>query len=71
VVRFAPDGRLDRTIPVPAKMVTSLVFGGAHLDELYVVSADNTDDASRLGTVFRLSSDMVGAVGMPAPLVRI
>ena len=71
VVRFTPDGRLDRTIAVPAKMVTSLVVGGDALDELYVVSADNTDDPSRLGTVFKLSADMVGAVGMPAPLVRI
>ena len=71
VVRFTPDGALDRTIPIPSKMVTSLVFGGPDLDHLYVVTADNTDDAARLGTVFRLSPDMVGAVGMPAPLVRI
>jgi gluconolactonase len=71
VARFTPQGALDRRIPMPAKRVTSLVFGGVDLDELYVVSADNTDDPSRQGSVFRVSADLVGAVGMPAPLVRI
>ena len=56
---------------VPAKFVTSLCFAGANRDELIVVTADNTDDASRAGTVFRVSADEVGATGLPAPLARI
>jgi gluconolactonase len=71
VVRFAPDGTEDRRISVPADQVTSLCFGGADLDELIVVTADNTDDASRAGTIFRVSADEVGARGLPAPLARI
>jgi xylono-1,5-lactonase len=60
VVRFKPDGTLDKRIKVPAKMVTSLTFGGPNLDELYVVTADNTDDAQRKGTIFRMRAEIPG-----------
>src|SRR6266540_5479257 len=43
VARFTADGELDRTIDVPAELVTSLCFGGPGRDELVVVTADNTD----------------------------
>jgi gluconolactonase len=71
VVRFTPDGVEDRRIAVPANDVTSLCFAGASLDELVVVTADNTDDASRAGSIFRISADEVGATGLPAPLARV
>jgi gluconolactonase len=71
VTRFAPDGSEDRRITVPANEVTSLCFAGADLDELIVVTADNTDDASRKGTIFRVSADEVGVRGLPAPPARI
>lgn len=72
VSRFRPDGSFDRHVDVPATNVTSLCFGGAGLDELIVVTEDNTDDASREGTVFRFSAaEIGGAVGVPAPLARV
>ena len=71
VVRFAPDGTEDRRIAVPANEVTSLCFAGDALDEMIVVTADNTDDASRKGTILRVSSDEVRARGLPAPLARV
>ena len=37
--RFDPDGTLERRIITPAKQTTSLAFGGADLDEIYVTSA--------------------------------
>jgi sugar lactone lactonase YvrE len=37
--RYAPDGRLDRRIAIPAAQVTSVAFGGADLDELFVTTA--------------------------------
>jgi sugar lactone lactonase YvrE len=37
--RYAPDGRLERTVPLPVSHPTSCAFGGAALDELYVTSA--------------------------------
>jgi gluconolactonase len=67
-VRLAPDGRLDRRIEVPARMVTSLCFGGDDRRDLYVVTADNTDDAERRGTIFRTR---VETPGLRAPLARI
>ena len=39
VRRYTPDGRLDRSITLPVSLVTSLTFGGEHLDELYLTTA--------------------------------
>ena len=39
VLRFAPDGRLDRRIDLPVAKVTSVEFGGDDLATLYVTSA--------------------------------
>jgi D-xylonolactonase len=64
VIRFKPDGTLDRRIKIPAKMVTSLTFGGPDLQDLYVVTADNTDHRELKGTVFRMRSDVPG---LPVP----
>lgn len=58
--RFTPDGQLDRHIDVPAKAVTSLAFGGADRRDLYIVSADNTDDASLGGSIFSTRVDIPG-----------
>jgi sugar lactone lactonase YvrE len=38
MARFAPDGRLDRVVDLPATHPTSLCFGGPHLDVAYVTS---------------------------------
>jgi len=60
VVRFAADGTLKRRIKIPSTMVTSLCFGGADMMDLYVVTADNTEEASRKGTIFRMRADVPG-----------
>jgi sugar lactone lactonase YvrE len=39
LLRFAPDGRIDRHIDVPVSHPTSCVFGGPDLRTLYVTSA--------------------------------
>jgi sugar lactone lactonase YvrE len=38
VHRYAPDGRLDRRIEVPAAQCTSVAFGGRDYDELYITT---------------------------------
>ena len=38
MVRYAPDGSIDRIIEMPVKKVTSLAFGGKDLDVLFVTS---------------------------------
>jgi L-arabinonolactonase len=39
VVRFAPDGRVDRVVPVPVLNPTCVTFGGEDLGTLYVSTA--------------------------------
>ena len=41
---FAPDGSEVSRVEVPARMVTSLCFGGIDRRDLYIVTADNTSD---------------------------
>jgi len=64
--RFTPAGRVDRSLAVPARMVTSLCFAGAGLRELIVVTADHTRDPSLRGCVLRTGIDVAGALVHPA-----
>lgn len=36
--RYAPDGTLDRVVPMPTARITSLTFGGPNLDIAYVTT---------------------------------
>ena len=38
LVRYAPDGSVERRIGMPVRNITSVMFGGDALDELYVTS---------------------------------
>ncbi|KWF86759.1 hypothetical protein WL93_18050 [Burkholderia diffusa] len=39
IVRFTPDGRIDRTIDLPVTRPTSCAFGGADMQTLFVTTA--------------------------------
>ena len=39
LLRFDPDGRLERRVPLPVKYPTMAAFGGADYRTLYVTSA--------------------------------
>jgi gluconolactonase len=67
VVRFKSDGTLDRRVKIPAKTVTSVAFGGPDMQDLYVVTANNSEDRERKGTVFRGRADIPG---LPVPNAR-
>jgi sugar lactone lactonase YvrE len=72
VVRFLPDGRIDRRIDFSGRYddchVTSLTFGGADLCDLYVVTAgDYRKQTVNTGRVFKARSDVAG---QKTPLVR-
>jgi sugar lactone lactonase YvrE len=60
LVRFAPDGSLDRAIDVPASFVSSLCFGGDEMRDLYVTTGD--------GKLLRGRSDVAGLVLAPAAI---
>ncbi len=70
VVRFTPDGRVDRVIEVPTERVTMCAFGGADLRTLYITTAWNRmTDAERAadphaGGLFAIDA---GVTGLPEP----
>ncbi len=61
--RFTPDGRLDRRIEVPSSMTTSVCLHGR---DLYVATADNTDDPERRGCLLHAEVDVAGTPVHPA-----
>ena len=48
VARYTPDGRLDRTLPVPVSQPSCVCFAGPNLDTLCVTSARQDLDDARL-----------------------
>jgi len=69
LLRFAPDGRLDRRIEVPMSKPAMCSFGGADLDTLLVVSisAVQPPGAPWAGTAILLRP---GAQGTPEAMFR-
>ena len=62
---FAPNGSEIGRVDVPARMVTSVCFGGSDRRDMYIVTGDNTDEAERGGTIYRTRAEVPGcAVAM-------
>lgn len=57
VVRYAPDGRVDRIIPMPVRHPTCCTFGGPDLTTLFVTSA-----SLRLSDAERAAQPMAGGL---------
>lgn len=43
VVRYDPDGRMERRITIPALQTSSLAFGGSELTDIFITSASLSD----------------------------
>jgi L-arabinonolactonase len=69
VVQFRPDGALERVIEMPVKCPSSVMFGGAALDQLYVTSLSpaflGRDEAPLDGCTFVIEG--LGVTGLPEP----
>ena len=78
LIRYAPDGSVDRRLGMPVKNITSVIFGGRNLDELYVTSmarvkhpavhdrfAKEVKPQFLAGSLFRISG--LGIRGIPEP----
>jgi len=78
LVRYAPDGSVERRIGMPVRNITSVMFGGDALDELYVTSMARVkhpavhDRFAReikpqflAGSLFRVTG--LGVRGLPEP----
>jgi D-xylonolactonase len=46
VVRYDPDGVIERTLSVPAKQTSSVAFGGPDLTDIFITSAGLFDSLS-------------------------
>jgi gluconolactonase len=68
VDRLTPEGRLDGSLEVPGRMVTSVCFAGSDLRDLVVVTADNAREPALRGSVFRTRAPLPGA---PVPVARV
>ncbi|MCB1884987.1 MAG: SMP-30/gluconolactonase/LRE family protein [Geminicoccaceae bacterium] len=67
LVRFTPEGRVDRTVDMPVRKPTKIAFGGGGLDTLYVTSIGAGADPAvepQAGGIFALR--VPGVQGMPA-----
>lgn len=60
IVRFKPNGTIDFRLKIPAKFVTSVTFGGKDLTDLYIVTADNTEDKAKKGTIWKTRAEIPG-----------
>ena len=69
VKRFRPDGRLDTVVQVPVAKTTSVAFGGAEGDRLFITSAggDGRPDGSGRGGLWAVDP---GTSGSPATAWR-
>lgn len=70
VTRFAPDGTVDRVVPVPASNITSCAFGGPGLGTLFITSAWQNlgeDERARQPAAGALFAIDVGVRGLPEP----
>lgn len=68
VIKLSPDGVELDEIVVPARWVTSVVFGGPEMSDMYIVTADNLDDGTRRGTIFHV---VPGVAGVATPFAAV
>src|SRR6185312_4806921 len=54
IVRYTPEGVLERRVPLPVPRITSLAFGGDQANEVYVSSAQSEPPVPLEGGIFRL-----------------
>jgi sugar lactone lactonase YvrE len=69
VVRYRPDGEVDRVLELPVSNPTSVAFGGAGLDLLHITTASidlEDPDELRRGAGQVLVHDDPGTAGLPA-----
>ncbi len=78
LIRYAPDGSVERKIGMPVRNITSVMFGGERLDEIYVTSmarvahpaahdkfAVEVRPQFAAGSLFRIKG--LGITGLPEP----
>jgi sugar lactone lactonase YvrE len=70
ITRFAPDGSVERTLPVPTALVTKCAFGGPDLTTLYITTASEGRDPQIDPMAGHLFAVETGIKGLPANVFR-
>jgi L-arabinonolactonase len=70
IVRYAPDGSIEREIKMPCSLITACTFGGPKLDRLYITTARQlkhitAEELAKQPLAGALFSIDVGIQGMP------
>jgi sugar lactone lactonase YvrE len=60
VVRYDPDGRVERRIDVPAKQTSSVAFGGPDLMDVFITSAAQSEKLPVMPRGYDPSSGVIG-----------
>jgi len=66
VVRYAPNGSVDKEIPLPVQRPTSITFGGPEMKHIFITSASiglspqELDQQPNAGNVFVIETDIRG-----------
>ena len=70
LLRFAPDGRIERMVELPVAGVTSCCFGGPELDTIYITSGCEPQGKKEgtTGRLFAFRPDVVGIEEVATPL---
>ena len=67
---YGPDGQLERLIEMPVKYVSSVMFGGPNLDQLFVTTiarAHGSSEPPQEGAGYVYVVEDLGATGVPEP----
>ncbi|NDW33412.1 SMP-30/gluconolactonase/LRE family protein [Salipiger sp. PrR007] len=68
LIRFTPEGRIDREITLPVSKPSKACFGGKKLDTMYITSLAPGDAGPNAGAVLALNP---GVTGLPEPRRRL
>lgn len=80
VVRYDPDGKVERRIETPAKQTSSLAFGGPELTDIFVTTAAQSEAMPIMppgydpivgnfgGSLYRLNLEIPGQIQYPASI---
>jgi D-xylonolactonase len=63
IARLFPDGQIEKRIPLPARKVSSLTFGGDEYADIYITTAggnNKSEDGELAGALFRVTGQTHG-----------
>ena len=69
VVCYRPDGTVKTKVDLPTKKITSVMFGGPEMSDLYITSAGNDEtstDANQAGNLFHITPGPQGRREFPS-----